>query len=147
MHAHFKEVLDLPKKVLYETVVQVERYPDFLPWCHRASVVQKTPRMIIADITIGVSCARESYRSKVHLFPYDEVNVEYISGPFKYLKNFWKFTSLTKSTTQVEFFIDLELQSVALQKMLDIFFPLAVSRLSSSFIRQARTNMCGQAKQ
>ena len=85
-HAEQRFLPYAPEK-LYDLVADIERYPEFLPWCVGARVLRREDRVIFADLMIGFKMIRETFTSKVTLTPSDRVDVDYQKGPFKHLKN------------------------------------------------------------
>ena len=66
---------------LFDLVADVEKYPEFLPWCVAARVLSKSDTEIVADLSVGYKLFRETFRSRVHLTPKTRIDVEYIKGP------------------------------------------------------------------
>ena len=65
--------------------------PEFLPWCKAARITRREGDVFYADLVIAFKVFRERFSSKVTLHPQIRVDVEYINGPFRYLKNHWQF--------------------------------------------------------
>ena len=121
---------------LFDMVADVRRYPEFLPWCVAARVVSRTDDELIADLTIGFKVFRETFRSRVTLERPDHVHVEYLTGPFRYLNNHWRFHPVTEGT-QVDFFVDFEFKSRLLQAVIGTVFNEAVRLMVRAFERRA----------
>ncbi|MDF3048094.1 MAG: putative oligoketide cyclase/dehydratase [Candidatus Midichloriaceae bacterium] len=121
---------------IYNIVIDIERYPEFLPWCSDAHIISRTENEIVADLTISFQGLKESYRSKVMLSPPNEgsaeVNVVMISGPFTYLQNIWKIVDIDGST-KISFFIDFEFKSFLLGKIMGAFFSVACHKMVKAF--------------
>ena len=96
---------------LYSLVVDIESYPEFLPWCSGASVVEREDKKIIADLDISFAIFHESYRSCVNLVPPADgkavVDVSLVSGPFKRLENHWRFEEF-EGGAKMHFYVDFE---------------------------------------
>src|SRR4028118_1876887 len=93
-----KRILRHTPAQLFALVADVHRYPEFLPWCVAARVVSRTDNKLIADLTIGFKMFRETFRSEVTLDRPRMVRVTYLTGPFRYLNNTWKFTPVEQGT-------------------------------------------------
>ena len=76
---------------LYQLVADVERYPEFLPWCLAARIRERGPTLVVADLLIGYKMVRERFTSRVTLSPPGRIDVSYTEGPFRYLNNHWLF--------------------------------------------------------
>ena len=127
-----------PEQV-FDLVADVERYPEFLPWCVACRIARReSPTDFTADLAVGFKMVREKFASRVKLSPKDEITVEYIDGPFEFLTNEWKF-SATPGGTQVDFYLEFEFRSKILQKLIGVLFEEAVRRrVSAVEIRGAK---------
>ncbi|MBN9343608.1 MAG: hypothetical protein BGO76_04825 [Caedibacter sp. 38-128] len=127
-----QKVLPYSQEQLYELVADIERYPEFLPWCREAIIHQRQDNKLIAELKIGYKLFQEAYMSEITLMPTTEINVQYAKGPLKHLRNQWYFHSLTPKTCQVDFEIELELRSFLLQKAIEsVFTPIAFQMLNA----------------
>lgn len=129
------DILPFRDKDLFALVLDVESYPEFLPWCSEVKLVEKGDGYIIADMKIKFSAFAEEYRSEVRF--QDEriykVEVKAISGPFAYLTNCWNFHNLNNNFTRVDFFIDFDMKSFLLSQAVAIFFKKATVKILESF--------------
>lgn len=132
-----RRVLPYAPKQLYDLVADVERYPEFLPWCLAARIRKREPDYIEADLVIGFKMVRERFTSKVQLGPPDRIDVAYAEGPFKYLNNHWGFKEHPEGC-EIEFFVDFEFRSRMLQKIIEMLFNEAVRRMVAAFEGRAR---------
>jgi coenzyme Q-binding protein COQ10 len=122
---------------LFDLVADVGRYPEFLPWCVGARVRSRNETELVADLTIGFGPFRESFTSRVKLSRPSYIEVSYEDGPFRYLKNSWRFSADSRGCTVV-FFVDFEFRSRLLQSAIGVVFTEAVRRMVNAFLRRAR---------
>ncbi len=120
---------------IYDLVADVERYPEFLPWCVGARVRDQSETSLLADLAIGIKMVRERYTSRVHLGD-GEIRIEYVDGPFRYLTNHWWFEPVLGGT-QVRFEIDFEFKSKILQTLATGLFTEVVKRMVAAFEARA----------
>jgi coenzyme Q-binding protein COQ10 len=132
-----KRVLPYTKEQLFDLVAQVDRYPEFLPWCLGCRVKSRTDEEVVADMVIGFKVFREGFTSRVHLNKPDRVDVAYENGPFKYLDNHWIFNDMGDGTTEIDFYVDFEFRSKILQTAIGAVFNEAVRRMISAFEARA----------
>jgi coenzyme Q-binding protein COQ10 len=125
-------------KQLFDLVADVERYPEFLPWCVGARIRERTEKLLVADLLIGFRMVRERFTSRVVLSPYDRIDVAYSEGPFRYLTNHWVFLPQPDGGCIIDFFVDFEFRSRLLQKVIEMLFNEAVKRMVSAFEGRAR---------
>lgn len=133
-----KRVLPYTEEQLFDMVADVRRYPEFLPWCVGARIVSRTEAELIADLTVGFKMFRETFRSQVLLERPHHVHVRYLTGPFRYLNNHWRFRAVPGGT-EVDFFVDFEFKSRLLQAVIGTVFNEAVRLMVRSFERRAAT--------
>ncbi len=135
-HSEKRVIAHRPEQ-LFELVADVQRYPQFLPWCVAARVRSKTDEMLIADLIIGFQMFRESFTSYVKM---DRdalsIEVEYAEGPFKYLTNKWQFIEHPDGCV-IDFYVDFEFKSRLLQTVIESLFTEAVKRMVRAFEMRA----------
>lgn len=134
-HAEKKRLPYTPEQ-MFDLVADVRRYPEFLPWCVGARVVSQNDGELIADLTIGFKMFRETFRSRVTLERPEHVHVEYLTGPFRYLNNHWRFHPVPGGS-EVDFFVDFEFRSRLLQAVIGTVFNEAVRMMVRAFERRA----------
>lgn len=102
-HAETKIIPYSPEQ-LFDLVADCGKYPQFLPWCVASRVRSRTETEMVADLTIGFGPFRESFTSRVTLQRPERILVSYENGPFRYLKNQWKFHPHPKTPNQNSLF-------------------------------------------
>src|SRR5581483_12048034 len=122
----------------FDLVADVERYPEFLPWCVAARIRERTDRLLVADLVIGFKMVRERFTSRVALNRPERIDVAYSEGPFRYLNNHWVFLPQADGGCVIDFFVDFEFRSRMLQKLIEVLFHEAVRRMVSAFEARAR---------
>jgi coenzyme Q-binding protein COQ10 len=137
-HAEKRELPYRPEQ-LFDLVADIERYPEFLPWCVAARVRSSESDMIVADLVIGFKMIRERFTSRVKLDrPNLRIDVAYAEGPFRYLNNHWQFGPLPNGHCRIDFYVDFEFRSAILQKLIGVLFNEAVKRMVHAFENRAR---------
>jgi coenzyme Q-binding protein COQ10 len=132
-----RRVLPHTPQQLYDLVADVERYPEFLPWCVAARIKTREERRLLADLVIGYKMVRERFTSDVKLSPEAlRIDVAYTEGPFKYLNNHWIFNPV-EGGTEIDFYVDFEFNNRFLQKIIEVFFNEAVKRMVGAFETRA----------
>jgi coenzyme Q-binding protein COQ10 len=141
-HAERRRLPYTPEQ-LFDLVAEVERYPEFLPWCVGARVRERTPGLVVADLLIGYRMVRERFTSRVILDRPRRIDVSYSEGPFRYLNNHWLFLPEPDGGCTLDFFVDFEFRSRMLQKIIEVLFNEAVRRMVGAFETRAR-NLYGE---
>lgn len=127
---------------MYALVADVEKYPDFLPWCAAARIRsedKKSDRTVLAaDLVISFKVFRERFGSTVTLWPAkNAIHTEYLDGPFKYLHSHWVFSD-NGAGCDVDFAVDFEFRNVILQKIIGVVFDQAMHRIVRAFEERAQ---------
>ncbi len=133
-----KRVVPYTPKQMYDLVADVERYPQFLPWCLGARLRSVRENVLLSDLVVGFKGIRESFTTRVTLNPDRmRIDVAYLDGPFKYLNNHWIFNETAGGSCEIDFFVDFEFRSRLLQKIMGLLFNEAVRRMVSAFEARA----------
>ena len=127
-------------------MADVDRYPEFLPWCVGSKVRRQRGDTIVADLVIGFKMIRERFTSEVKLQPEKmRIDVRYLEGPFKYLNNSWVFYE-TEQGCMIDFYVDFEFRTRFLQRMMEPLFNEAVRRMVKAFESRADQLYGGKAQ-
>lgn len=133
-----RETRELPYRPeqLFELVADVDRYPDFLPWCVAARVKSRAEEKMQAELMIGFKVFRERYTSDITLEPHNAIDVTQSNGPFRHLTNQWRFAPV-EAGTRLDFFVDFEFRSAMLQRAIQPLFNEATRRMVAAFEAEA----------
>lgn len=135
-HAEKRVVPHTPEQ-LYALVLDVQKYPQFLPWCMAARVKSQSESELAADLIIGFNMFRETFTSYVEFDPDKlEIDVRYAEGPFKHLTNNWRFLP-HEDGCEIDFYVDFEFNSRLLQSVIETLFTEAVRRMVRAFEARA----------
>ena len=122
---------------MYDLVADVGRYPEFLPWCVAARVRKSDETEMTADLAIGFKIYRERFTSHIKKRKPDFVEVNHADGPFRYLKNYWRFRPMEGDGVEIDFMVDFEFRSAILQRAISALFAEAVRRMVGAFEARA----------
>ena len=139
--ASIKKIISCKKNQLIEMVLDIEKYPEFVPWCIEGKILNKkeSEDLIIfdGDLKVGKSFLNEIFSSQVSYYKEkDKIIVTNLDGPLKHLKNEWIFKEVNNKT-QLEFFIDFELKNPILNAIMKRSFKLGLDRIAKSFEERA----------
>ncbi len=123
---------------LFALVADVEKYPEFLPWCLSCRILRREDQLIYADLVIGYGVVREKFTSKVVLDSPRTIRVEYLHGPLKYLSNKWQFIPQPDGSCTIDFYVDFEFRNLVFQKLMGVFFNELVRRMVGAFEQRAK---------
>ena len=139
--ASIKKKIPCSKKKLIEMVLDIEKYPEFVPWCLNGKIYSKTDKgdkvEIIADLTIGKSFFNETYKSFIiYDKSNDIIHVKNIDGPLKYLENKWFFKQ-SGENSEVHFYVSFELKNKILNVLMIKSFDLGLKKIADAFEKRA----------
>ena len=140
--ASIKKTIHCSKKELIDLVLDIEKYPLFVPWCLDSKIHKKIDKgntlEIIADLTIGKSFFRDTYKSLViYNKTLESIYVTNIDGPLKHLENNWHFKQKGDSS-EINFHVDFELKNRILNVLMIKSFDLGLKKIADSFEKRAR---------
>jgi len=139
--ASIKKKIPCSKKNLIEMVLDIEKYPEFVPWCLDSKIHDKTDKgdtiEIKADLTIGKSFFRDTYKSFViYNKSEDSIHVTNIDGPLKHLENEWFFRQ-DGDSSEIEFHVDFELKNKILNVLMIKSFDIGLKKIADAFEKRA----------
>jgi coenzyme Q-binding protein COQ10 len=141
--ASVKRIINKKKDKLIKFVLDIEKYPEFIPFCLASKVYERNEEgdkiLIIADLTIGKGPFSDTYKSDVRFNKKnDTINVTNIDGPLKHLQNNWKFVE-TDKTTEVYFDVDFEIKNKFLNLLMEKSFEFGLNKIADAFQKRAET--------
>ncbi len=136
-----KKIIPCKKKQLIEMVLDIEKYPEFVPWCIEGKIEDKNESTDLitfkGDLKVGKSILNETFSSHVSYYKEkDKIIVTNLDGPLKNLKNEWTFKEIN-NRTQLEFFIDFELKNPILNSIMKKSFEVGLNKIARSFEQRA----------
>ena len=129
------------KQKLIDFVLDIEKYPEFIPFCIDSKVYEKNEKndeiAIIADLTIGKKPFVDTYKSDVRYKKKDDtIHVTNIGGPLKHLENNWKFIQ-KENFTEVHFDVDFEIKNKFLDMIMTKSFEYGLNKIADAFQERA----------
>jgi len=139
--ASVKKIISCSKENLIKMVLDIEKYPEFVPWCIGGKINKITDKgqsvEIIAELTIGKSFFKETYNSfVVYKKKLDSISVTNINGPLKHLDNKWFFKKIGNKS-EIDFQIDFELKNKILNLLISKSFDLGLKKIANAFEKRA----------
>ncbi len=146
--ASVKRLIDNRKDKLIEFVLDIEKYPEFIPFCENSKIYERNDNgdsiNIIADLSIGKGPFKDTFKSDVKFNKKDDhIHVVNIEGPLNYMENNWKFFEKGNSTngykTEVFFDIDFELKNKFLNILMSKSFQYGLEKIADAFQKRAES--------
>ena len=139
--ASVKRLIDCKKEQLIDLVLDIEKYPEFVPFCLGSKIYEKKDKgdqlLIIADLTIGKGPFKDTYKSDVKFNKNeDSIYVTNLDGPLKHLENKWHFKEIN-NLSEVSFEIDFELKNDFLNIIMTKSFQFGLDKIADAFQKRA----------
>ena len=139
--ASVKKLIECKKEQLIDLVLDIEKYPEFVPFCIGAKIYEKKEKgnllLIVGDLTIGKGPFKDTYKSDVQYNKKeDSIFVTNLDGPLKHLENTWHFKE-ENNVTEVSFEVDFELKNEFLNIVMTKSFQFALDKIAEAFQKRA----------
>ena len=139
--ASVKRCIECSKDQLINLVLDIEKYPEFVPFCLDAHVYERNNKsdlvLIIADLTIGKGLFKDTYKSDVKFDKKENIiKVTNIGGPLNHLENTWHFKE-QKNGTEISFDIDFEIENKFLNIVMTKSFQFGLDKIADAFQKRA----------
>ncbi|MEY2393100.1 type II toxin-antitoxin system RatA family toxin [Wolbachia endosymbiont of Tettigetta isshikii] len=123
---------------IFQVVIDVEKYPDFVPWCKAIYIKEKIDGQMVVDLLAAFHGIKGKYTSGVNFLSPSRTNEGWIkavssNGIFKHLYNKWKFIPIGENKTMVKFYIEFEFKSSSLSTLLNSVYKYTQSKIIAAF--------------
>jgi ribosome-associated toxin RatA of RatAB toxin-antitoxin module len=122
---------------MYDLVNDVRAYPEFLPWCRRATVTFANEHRIEATLEIGVRGVTHTFSTRNSLERPHRIRLELLEGPFRKLSGQWRFEPLDDGGCEVVLELDFEAAAVPLKFLFEMLFEELVRSQMAAFVERA----------
>ena len=125
---------------MFDLVIDVERYPDFLPWCDKGRVLERTDNGMLAEVGIAFKGVRQVFTTRNEHVPGREVKLHLVNGPFSTLEGVWYFTPVgdaAQRACRVDFTLRYGFESALLASLVGPVFDKIASSLVDAFVKRA----------
>ena len=139
--ASVKRLIECKKEQLIDLVLDIEKYPKFVPFCLDSKVYEKNEKgdllLIVADLTIWKGPLKDTYKSDVKFNKKeDSIFVTNLDGPLKHLENKWHFKE-ENNFTEISFDVDFELKNDFLNIVMTKSFQFGLDKIADAFQKRA----------
>lgn len=129
---------------MYRLVNEIERYPEFVPWCADARVQSRTDTEVVATLSIRRGPLRAEFTTRNLLEPDTRVLMQFVSGPFRVLEGLWTFTPLGELGCRVELEMRFEFANRVAGTLFEPLFEDTAASLVDAFAKRARDERAAQ---
>ena len=122
---------------MFDLVADVDRYPEFLPWCGGAHILEQSENRQVATVTIAFKGIRQSFTTENTLEPPTRIDLNLLDGPFTHLDGEWRFKVLREDACRIDFNLSYEMRSGLLAKVLGPLFGQIAQSMVDAFVKRA----------
>lgn len=125
---------------MFHLVTGVDQYPQFLPWCDRASVLEHNSEGMLAEIGIALSGIRQTFVTRNRHEPGRRVQMQLVKGPFSRLEGDWHFHPVgdgSQRASRVELQLNYGFDSVPLARLVGPVFDRIAASMVDAFVQRA----------
>jgi ribosome-associated toxin RatA of RatAB toxin-antitoxin module len=127
-----------PPALLYRLVEEVERYPEFVPGCTAAQVLERGENHVIARLAVHRGLLRTEFTTRNVLVPGHSVHMHLVQGPFRVLEGHWSFTPVASNGCRIEFALQFEFSNALKSALFEPLFEETAGSLVRAFATRAQ---------
>ncbi len=124
-------------QAVHALVERIEAYPDFLPRCLGAEVLERSPGRTVARLTFGFPGLKQSFTTENANSPGRSIDMRLLDGPFRHFRAAWRFTPLGEEAAKIEFSMEYEFSSRIVAKALSPAFSGLADSMVEAFSSRA----------
>jgi ribosome-associated toxin RatA of RatAB toxin-antitoxin module len=122
---------------MFDLVDDVARYPEFLPWCGGARVLQRDDAVTEATIDIRYAGVTQSFTTRNQKSRPHEMTLSLVEGPFQSLDGAWRFTPLNEAACKIEFSLDYRFGNALVESVLGPVMSMVAETFVDRFVTRA----------
>jgi ribosome-associated toxin RatA of RatAB toxin-antitoxin module len=125
--------------LLYRLVEEVERYPEFIPGCTLAKVLERGDNQMLARLAVRRGVLRTEFTTRNILDPGRSVHMQLVEGPFRVLEGHWSFTPVATNGCRIEFALQFEFSNALKSALFEPLFEETAGSLVRAFATRAQS--------
>ena len=129
--------LNFSDKQMFDLIIDIEKYPEFLPWCKSTNIYDKNTNIFYSDMEVGFNLIKEKFTSKVTVIESKKIHSEAINGPFHKMNNLWEIEKLSKNKCLITLNIEFDFKSFLLKNLMGQLFEVASIKMIDAFENRA----------
>lgn len=131
-------LLPYPAGALFNMVNDVQAYPDFLPWCSAAKILESDDKQMTAELTVSKAGLSQRFTTHNRLDSGRSIEMRLVSGPFSHLHGVWTFQALTDEASKISLDLEFDYSGAIMRATLGPLFNHAASTMVDAFCRRAQ---------
>ena len=129
--------LNYSDKQMFDLIIDVEKYPEFLPWCKSTNIYDKDTNIFYSDMEIGFNLIKEKFTSRVTTLSTKRIHSEAISGPFNKMNNTWEIENISHNKCKITLNIEFDFKSFLLRNLMGKLFEVSAIKMIDAFENRA----------
>ena len=122
---------------MFDLVENVEKYPEFLPWCSGTQVLSRDSRITRATIKINYHHVKQSFTTENVKNSPNNIVIKLIQGPFKHLDGHWRFSPIGEHGCKIELDLHYDFSNKILEKLFGPLFHHVANTFVDAFVKRA----------
>lgn len=136
-------LVPVPPQRMFALINDIASYPEFVPGCQAAEVLERDAQMLRARLTIGSGAFHASFVTRNQLDPCSSIQMDLEEGPFRSLTGRWTLTPLAAAGTditgcQVDLVLRFELKGGLTSLAMGPVIERVAGSLVDAFVARAR---------
>lgn len=123
---------------MFKLVQDVPHYPQFLPWCEQADVLEHSDEHMVASLHIGRNAIKYAFTTRNEFVLNEAIDMKLVEGPFKYLKGRWQFLALDEQACKIDLELGFEFESRMMAAALGPVFGEIANTMVDAFHKRAK---------
>ena len=122
---------------MYALVDDINKYPEFLPWCGGVDLIKQDDVSTIATLHIAYHGLHQKFTTENHKTYPNLMEIKLKDGPFKHLEGVWHFIELNEQACKIEFMLNYEFTNIFLEKIIAPVFSHIANTFVDGFVARA----------
>ena len=129
--------INFSDKQIFDLIIDIEKYPEFLPWCKSTNIYDKNSNTFYSDMEVGFNLIKAKFTSKVTVLESKNIHSEAINGPFHKMNNLWEIEKLSKNKCLITLNVEFDFKSFLLKNLMGQLFEVASIKMIDAFENRA----------
>jgi ribosome-associated toxin RatA of RatAB toxin-antitoxin module len=126
-------------ELVYQLVEDVERYPEFVPGCTEAKVLERSGRELVARLAVRRGPLRTEFTTRNSLDPGRGMHLDLVDGPFRMLEGDWTFTPVGTNGCRIQLSLRFQFSNILKSALFEPLFEETAASLVRAFVSRAQS--------
>ena len=124
-------------QTMFDLVADIARYPEFLPGCSGAEILEATDAGVVARLDLAKAGVKQSFVTRnTNVWP-ASIRLELEDGPFDSLGGEWRFEALSEDACRVSLYLTFQLRSGLLKMAASRLFESVANDMVDAMVKRA----------